>query len=244
MPRTEAHPLPVVAFFDVDKTLLHGASLWFLARGSRKLGIVRIRHMARFFYTVLRFQRRGEHLGALDRIRDRGMALLAGHDVAELRQLAREVVDRMHPKLWPETVALLDEHLAEGHQVWLVSATPDFLAEELAARLGATGALGSPLEIEGDRFTGGFTGPTMHGAEKSAAAARLLAEQGVAAEDCYAYSDSINDLPLLTMVGTPIAVNPDTKLAEHARDAGWRVLRLDPSSIRAERKRRAGSGVG
>lgn len=229
--------LPVVAFFDVDKTLLHGASLWYLARGSRKIGIVHLRDMVRFFYQVVRFQRRGEHLGALDRIRDRGMQLLAGHDVGELRQLAREVVDHMHPRLWPETVALLTEHLRQGHQVWLVSATPDFLAEELAARLGATGALGSPLEIADGRFTGGFSGPTMHGPEKGVAAARLLAEQHVVAADCYAYSDSINDLPMLTAVGTAVAVNPDRALAEYARRAGWRVLRLDPASIKAERRR-------
>lgn len=233
--------LPVVAFFDVDKTLLHGASLWYLARGSRRLGIVRLRDMTRFFYQAVRFQRRGEHLGALDRIRDRGMQLLAGRDVGELRQLAREVVDRMHPRLWPETVALLTEHLRQGHQVWLVSATPDFLAEELAARLDATGALGSPLEIDGGRFTGRFTGPTMHGAEKSVAAARLLAEQHVDPADCYAYSDSINDLPLLTSVGTAVVVNPDRALAEHAQRAGWRVLRLRPASIKSERRRSRGT---
>lgn len=227
----------MVAFFDVDKTLLHGASLWYLARGARRLGIVRLKDLARFFYQVVRFQRRGEHLGALDRIRDRGMQLLAGHDVGELRQLAHEVVDRMHPRLWPETVALLTEHLQQGHRVWLVSATPDFLAQELATRLGATGALGSPLEIADGRFTGAFTGPTMHGAEKGVAAARLLAEQHIDPTDCYAYSDSINDLPLLTAVGTAVAVNPDRALAEHAHRSGWRVLRLDPASIKAERRR-------
>jgi HAD superfamily hydrolase (TIGR01490 family) len=235
-------PLPVVAFFDIDKTLLNGASLLFLARAARTLGIVHLRDLVRFGWESIRFRRRGEHLGVLDKVRERGMQLLAGQSAERLHKLAASVVQRMHPRLWPETRQVLQAHLAAGHEVWLVSATPDFLAQELAASLGATGGIGSGLEIEDGIFTGRISGATMHGPEKAAAAARLLAARGFDPADCYAYSDSINDLPLLTSVGTAVAINPDRQLAAHAAEAGWRVLRLDPASIRAERRRVRAAG--
>ena len=233
-----ARPLPVAAFFDVDNTLLHGASLIHLARGARKLGIVGAADIARFGWQELRFRRRGEDLGVLDRVRTRGTQLLAGQSAERLHGLATEVVDRLHARLWPETRELLQAHVSGGHQVWLLSATPDFLAAELATRLGATGGLGTPLEIdERGMFTGRFAGPTMHADAKAVAARRIMASGGMEPGACYAYSDSINDLPLLTAVGTAIAVNPDRALEAHAAAVGWRTLRLDPASIRAERKR-------
>lgn len=230
-------PLPVAAFFDVDKTLVNGASLLFLARAARSIGVVGLRDLARFGWKAARFRRHGERMTVLDEVRDRGMALLAGRSADELHALAESVVARMQPRIWPETRALLHAHLEAGHRVWLISATPDFLARELAAALGATGGIGSGLEIEGGVFTGRFVGATMHGPEKARAAERVMAELGCDPADCYAYSDSAHDLPLLSAVGTAIAVNPDRTLERHARAAGWRVLTLDPASIRAERRR-------
>ncbi|MFD1721238.1 HAD family hydrolase [Amnibacterium endophyticum] len=235
-------PLPVAAFFDVDKTLVNGASALFLARAARSLGIVGRRDLVRFGWKALSFRRHGERQSVLDEVRERAMVLLAGHSAAELHRLAGQVVRTMQPKIWPETRALLDAHREAGHEVWLISATPDFLAAELAAELGATGGIGSGLEVEDGIFTGRFTGPTMHGAEKAVAATALMREHGCDPADCFAYSDSMNDLPLLTAVGTPVAINPDRALQQHARAQGWRTLTLDPASIRAERRRvRAGA---
>jgi HAD superfamily hydrolase (TIGR01490 family) len=232
-----AKPLPVAAFFDVDKTLVNGASLLFLARAARSLGIVKWRDLVRFGLKSASFRKHGEQLSVLDQVRDRGMRLLAGQRADRLHALAEQVVSTMQPRIWPETRALLEAHLEAGHEVYLISATPDFLAQELAASLGATAGIGSGLEIEDGVFTGRFTGGTMHGAEKARAAEALMAEHGLEPADCYAYSDSSNDLPLLSAVGTAVAVNPDHSLARHARESGWRVLQLDPASIRAERKR-------
>lgn len=229
--------LPVAAFFDIDKTLVNGASLLFLARAARSLGIVSLRDIVRFGWKAFSFRRHGERMTVLDEVRDRGMQLLAGQRADGLHALAAQVVSRMQPRIWPETRALLQAHLDAGHEVHLISATPDFLAQELAASLGATSGIGSGLEVVDGVFTGAFTAGTMHGPEKARAAQVLMAEAGMDPADCYAYSDSINDLPLLTAVGTPVVVNPDRGLERHARAAGWRVLRLDPASIRAERKR-------
>ncbi|RIX29924.1 HAD family hydrolase [Amnibacterium setariae] len=234
---TPLRTLPVAAFFDVDKTLVNGASLLFLARAARSLGIVTWRDLARFGWKAVSFRRHGETLSVLDEVRDRGMQLLAGQRADRLHALAAKVVETMRPRIWPETRDLLRAHLDAGHEVYLISATPDFLAQELAASLGATAGIGSGLEIEDGVFTGRFTSGTMHGPEKARAAQVLMADRGFDPVDCYAYSDSSNDLPLLTAVGTPVAVNPDRGLDRHARAEGWRVLELDPASIRAERKR-------
>ncbi|HEY8318670.1 MAG TPA: HAD-IB family hydrolase [Amnibacterium sp.] len=234
--------LPVAAFFDIDKTLVNGASLLFLARAARTLGIVSLRDLVRFGWEAVKFRHRGEHLGVLDEVRDRGMRLLGGVSAERLHRLAASVVQRMRLRMWPESQELLRAHLAAGHEVWLISATPDFLAQELAASLGATGGIGTGLEIEDGVFTGRFSGPTMHGPEKAAAARKLLAERGYDPADCYAYSDSINDLPLLTAMGTAVAINPDRELAARAAQAGWRTLRLDVRSIRAERRRVRAAG--
>lgn len=230
-------PLPVAAFFDIDKTLVNGASLLFLARAARTIGIVGIGDLLRFGMKAMSFRRHGERMSVLDDVRDRGMQLLAGQSAERLHALAAQVVNRMQPRIWPETRALLTAHLECGHAVYLISATPDFLAEELARALGATGGIGSGLEIVDGIFTGHFTSGTMHGPEKGRAAATVMQAGGLDPADCYAYSDSINDLPLLTAVGTPVAVNPDRGLEQHAKTAGWRLLHLDPASIRAERKR-------
>ncbi len=235
-------PVPVAAFFDIDKTLVNGASLLFLARAARSIGIVGVRDLLRFGWKAFAFRRRGESTSVLDQVRDRGMALLAGQSAERLHALAEQVVDRMQPRIWPETRLLLKAHLEAGHEVHLISATPDFLAQELARALGATGGIGSGLEIEDDVFTGRFVGGTMHGPAKARAAEALMGDRRFAPADCYAYSDSINDLPLLTAVGTPVVVNPDRGLQRHAEEHGWRVLALDPASIRAEQRRlRAGA---
>ena len=234
---TPTRSLPVAAFFDIDKTLVNGASLLFLARAARSLGIVSLRDLVRFGLKAMSFRRHGERQSTLDEVRERGMQLLAGHPAAGLHAVAATVVGTMQPRIWPETRALLQAHLDAGHEVYLISATPDFLAQELARSLGATAGIGSGLEIVDGVFTGRFTSGTMHGPEKARAAQALMRDRGFDAADCYAYSDSSNDLPLLTAVGTPVAVNPDSALERHARSEGWRVLSLEPASIRAERRR-------
>ena len=114
-------------------------------------------------------------------------------------------------------------HLDAGQQVWLVTATPYELAATIASRLGLTGALGTVAESVDGVFTGRLVGELMHG-EAKAQAVRVLAErEGLDLSRCTAYSDSTNDLPMLTLVGTAVAVNPDSELRAVARSRGWTV---------------------
>ncbi len=229
---------PVIAFFDVDNTLMRGASIYHLGRGAHRRGVLGFRELLRFGWHQLHFVTRGEHIGHLTGVRERALQLIRGHSEHELQEIAEQVYDDfIAPKLWPETVQLTREHLAKGHEVWLITATPLAVAAVIAERLGLTGALGTEVESHDGVFTGRLVGHLLHGPQKALKATGLAARLGADLSDCWAYSDSRNDLPLLELVGHRVVVNPDQALALHAANAGWDRLELRPSSIRRAARR-------
>ncbi len=165
------------------------------------------------------------------------MQLVGGHHERELIALAHSTyVSDIRPNIWPETLELAREHLRQGHEVWLITATPQIMAQVIADELGFTGALGTVIESVDGKFTGELVGSLMHGEHKATEASRLAAEKGAALEDCWAYSDSRNDIPLLSVVGNRVVINPDSALALHAADLGWPVRILHRRSIRAAKR--------
>ena len=121
--------------------------------------------------------------------------------------------------------------------MWLITATPDACAQVIAKRLGLTGAIGTQIESVDGVFTGALLGPVMHAGHKADAAGRLAGEKGVRLGDCWAYSDSRNDIPLLELVGNRVVVNPDAALARYAKARSWAILTAGAASIRAARRR-------
>ncbi len=229
---------PIIAFFDVDNTLMRGASAFHVGKGAFRKGMLGIRDVALFAWHDFRFVKVGENRQHLATVRERAMALLAGHSEKEVTELAQDIFDRnIAPRLWPETVDLTREHLAKGHEVWLISATPQLVGQVIADRLGLTGALGTVLEAHDGKFTGEIIGNVVHAEEKAVVAETLARERGVNLADCWAYSDSTNDIPLLSMVGNRVVVNPDARLKQHAVDHGWAIMPLRHASIREAQKR-------
>jgi len=229
---------PIVAFFDVDNTLLRGASVFHIAKAARRMRLVSIIEILRFCWQQAVFLFVGENLRHLGTIRDRALQVIGGRTEDELETLANEVFERdIVSRLWPKTVALTREHLEKGHQVWLISATPQIVGGVIASRLGLTGALGTRFIAENGVFTGELDGPVLHGEEKAVAARQLTTGLGAQLAECWAYSDSRNDIPLLTLVGNRIVVNPDARLERHAKSLGWPILRLRRASIRDARRR-------
>jgi HAD superfamily hydrolase (TIGR01490 family) len=156
--------------------------------------------------------------------RETALSFIAGHPVSELVSLGEEIFDEgMAHRIWPGTRALAQMHLDQGQRVWLVTAAPVEIARIIAARLGLTGGLGTVAEHVDDVYTGRLVGDLLHGAAKAEAVRALADREGLALDRCSAYSDSFNDLPLLTLVGDPCAINPDAKLRDFARANGWRV---------------------
>src|ERR671933_586390 len=123
----------------------------------------------------------------------------------------------MEQRIWAGTRALAEQHLDAGQRVWLVTATPVELARIIAHRLGLTGALGRVSEVEDGRYTGRLVGEPLHGAAKAEAVRALAEREGLDLARCSAYSDSYNDLPMLSTVGHPVVVNPDPDLRREAR---------------------------
>jgi HAD superfamily hydrolase (TIGR01490 family) len=212
------------AFFDVDNTMMVGASIFHFAKGLAARKFFDWHDVVRFTVRQAKLRTRGESKGDMHATRDSALAFVAGKKVTDVVALGEEIYDEtMADKIWPGTHALARGHLAAGRQVWLVTATPQELAQIIADRLGLTGALGTIAATNDGEYTGLLVGDVLHGEAKAHAVAELAARKGLDLTQCSAYSDSINDLPLLSLVGTAVAVNPDSALRGEARDRGWEI---------------------
>ena len=213
------------AFFDVDNTLMRGASIYHFARGLAARRLFGTREMAAMMWGQLAFRLRGaENADHIDAARQAALAFVAGQCVDEVVALGEEIYDdTMADRIWAGTRDLTQRHLDVGQRVWLVTATPVELANILARRLGLTGALGTVAESADGVYTGRLVGGLLHGEAKAAAIRALAQREHLDLTRSSAYSDSANDLPMLNLVGHPHAVNPDAELRAVARERGWPV---------------------
>jgi HAD superfamily hydrolase (TIGR01490 family) len=213
------------AFFDVDNTLVRGSTLYFLGRGMYQRGFFTKADISRFVVANLRFRMTGvEKQDVIERYQKAATDFVGGHKVEDILKLGEEIYDEfVSPKLWQGTYKIAHEHLSKGEDVWLVTAAPQDMANIIANRLGFTGALGSKVIVRDEIYTGELDGKILHGSEKAVAITNLAHERGYHLPDCYSYSDSHNDLPLLNAVGHPSAINPDAILRIRALAEGWPI---------------------
>jgi len=224
-PGEKATDLTAAAFFDVDNTMMMGASMFHFARGLAARDYFNTSDLAGFVWQQLKFRVGGrEDPQSVKAMREQALSFVAGRSVAELISLGEEIYDElMVDRIWTGTQALAQKHLDAGQRVWLVTATPVELAQIIARRLGLTGALGTVAESENSIYTGRLVGDLLHGKAKAQAVRALAAKEGLNLRRCTAYSDSANDVPMLSVVGNAVAVNPDSGLRETARRRGWEV---------------------
>ncbi|WP_082105282.1 HAD family hydrolase [Demequina subtropica] len=221
----------VAAFFDVDNTVIKGASSFHIARGLWQRDYFTLRDIVKFAYEQAAYVLFGESHEQMDRLRQHGLTIVKGWSVAEMTAVAEEVYDELlASRVYPGTKAIIDEHLDAGHEVWFVTASPVEVGRMVARRIGATGALGTVPEHEGGHYTGRLVGEFLHGPHKAEAVRALAAERGLDLESSYAYGDSVNDASMLETVGHPCAINPDPKMRRLATKRGW--------AMREFRKRR------
>ncbi len=212
------------AFFDVDNTMMVGASIFHFAKGLASRDFFSWRDLARFTTRQMRLRLTGESHGDMHSSRESALAFVAGKKVAEIVSLGEDIYDEeMSGRIWSGTLALARLHQDAGQRVWLVTATPVELATIIARRLELTGALGTVAESEDGVYTGRLVGEVLHGEAKAAAVRSLAAREGLDLAHCSAYSDSINDLPMLSLVGRAVAVNPDSALRAEAKRHGWEI---------------------
>jgi HAD superfamily hydrolase (TIGR01490 family) len=225
------------AFFDVDNTILRGSSSFLFGKSAFERKFFSRKDFWRFAWHQFVFIWKGENNTKLSALKDRALSLVEGQRVSDLQELVDEVYEKhIKLKLWPETVRLAKDHIKQGREVWLVTAAPQELGDVIAHELGLTGAIGTKVERKNGILTGKLVGKPIHGAEKRKALKALAKERNLSLKRSYAYSDSQNDLPMLTAVGHPVAVNPDKILTRYAKAADWPIYDFKKRELKANRE--------
>jgi HAD superfamily hydrolase (TIGR01490 family) len=183
------------------------------------------RDISAFVLANLRYRLTGaEKPEEIEKFQNAATDFIGGHGVKEIEAIGSEIYDEfVSPALWQGTIEIANQHLANGEEVWLVTAAPQDMAVLIAKRLGFTGALGTKAEAINGVYTGKMNGLLLHGNQKAIAIRELAEQNNIDLTNSYAYSDSHNDFPLLTAVGNPAAINPDTLLQIRAIRDNWPI---------------------
>jgi HAD superfamily hydrolase (TIGR01490 family) len=216
------------AFFDLDKTVIAKASIMAFAHDFRRAGLLTRRSMVKGLWLQLVYVHLGAGSKKLARIRRSVLALTRGWDQAHVRQVVGEKLSSaIDPITFAEAKDLIQSHRQAGRKVYIVSAAPVEIVEPLADHLGAHGAVASVARVGRDgRYTGDLE-RYAYGQEKAALIHHLAERDGLDLAASFAYSDSATDLPMLEVVGHPVAVNPDRALRRIAQVRHWDVLRFE-----------------
>jgi HAD superfamily hydrolase (TIGR01490 family) len=215
------------AFFDLDRTLIAGSSAFQFGRAAYKAGLVTRRQLAEDAWENIRFRLRGSTDAGTDALRERIGKTLEGVRVRDLQRLAPEVLAGVLPRLYPRVLEIAYEHQDAGRPIFICTAASQEIAELMAMVLTFDGAVGSVAEVVDGHYTGRAGGPFTYREGKAEAIRELAGREGIDLAASWAYSDSESDLPMLRLVGHPVAVNPDTELGRVARAEGWEVLRFE-----------------
>jgi HAD superfamily hydrolase (TIGR01490 family) len=215
------------AFFDLDRTLIAGSSTFQFGRAAYKAGMLGRRELARDTYDHLVFRLKGSTDKGTDAVKARIAKLLEGARVRDLQRLSPAVLAGVLPRLYPRMLELAYAHQDAGRPVFICTAAAQEMAELMAIVLTFDGAVGSVAEVIDGVYTGRAGGPFNYREGKALAIRELAEREGIDLAASYAYSDSESDLPMLRLVGHPVAVNPDKELARVAREEGWEIMRFE-----------------
>lgn len=216
--------MSAAAFFDLDRTLIAGASVFPFGVEAWRTGLVKNADIARFAAGAIAFKLFGDKGDRSEGTRVEILGHVEGVSVELLDEVSRRVLPHLTARVRPESRKLITMHHDAGRETWIVSASPFGIVQPLAETLGMTGAIATKGKIVEGHYTAELDGPFVYGAGKVEAMAKLAADRGYDLRACYAYSDSISDLPMLELVGHPVAVNPDGDLEDIAHDRGWPIV--------------------
>lgn len=212
---------PAAAFFDLDRTLISGASPFYFGIAAWRNKMIPTRELLSDAVNAIAFRLAGASDEKSAAVRDRILHAVEGAEQADLLSLNEEIIPQLLGKVRPESRGLVEMHHEAGRDTYIVSASPIELVDPLAKSLGMTGGIATRSQVHEGVYTGELDGPFVYGEGKVEAIAKLSAEQGYDLRLCYGYSDSVSDLPMLELVGHPVAVNPDSALEALAHQRGW-----------------------
>jgi HAD superfamily hydrolase (TIGR01490 family) len=211
------------AFFDLDKTIIARSGSLALSRSFLREGLIGRGTLLKSMYAQLVFQLMGADEEKMDRMRAEAAKLTAGWAVEKVRRVVTEVLEEViSPLMYAEALALIQEHRAAGRLVCIVSSSPEEVVEPLAKMLQVDRWIATKPAISEGLYTGELDF-YCYGPNKAEAMRELAQELDLDLEASFSYSDSITDLPMLELVGNPIAVNPDRELRRVALRRGWRI---------------------
>lgn len=216
------------AFFDLDRTLMAGSSGAHFGRAAYRSGMVSRGQMSRWAVDHLRFRLRGATDADTDDLIRQIKKLLAGVPERQLKRMVPDLLAGILPRIYPQMIDEVRSHQDAGRPTFIVSAAGDGIVSLLAGVLDMDGGIGTRYAVDAEgNYTGELDGGLTYGEGKVAPMQAYAADHGIDLAASYAYSDSVSDLPMLDLVGTAVAVNPDAELAEVAKQRGWRVMRFE-----------------
>lgn len=248
---TEGHPESdgrAAAFFDLDKTILAKSSSFVFAKPFYKEGLIGRSDVIRSAYAQFVYLMSGADHDQMESMRVYMSQLVNGWNVDQVQAIVGETLDDIvDPIVFEEAVELMRSHQAAGRDVIIISSSGTEIVEPIGARLGADLAIGTQVAVEDGQYTGEILFYA-YGEGKAEAMRSLAEERGYDLAASYSYSDSHTDLPMLEVVGHPVAVNPDAELRRIAAERHWPVMDFaKPTAMKAQADRRqavaAGSAV-
>ncbi|NEW48271.1 HAD-IB family hydrolase [Nocardia cyriacigeorgica] len=214
----------VAAFFDLDKTVVAKSSTYVFSKPFFARGLLNRRAVLESSYAHFMFLLSGADHDQMERMRAHLTSMCAGWDVEQVKSVVAETLHELvDPLVYAEAADLIADHKIRGHDVVIVSASGEEIVAPIAEALGANHTAATRMVVEDGKYTGEVEF-YCYGEGKVAAIEKLSATEGYDLSRCYAYSDSITDLPMLGTVGHPTAVNPDRTLRREAVARSWPVL--------------------
>ncbi len=223
------------AFFDLDKTVIAKSSTLAFGKPFYKGGLVNRRAVLKSSFAQFLYLLQGADEDTMDKLRDYLAALCAGWPVQQVRDIVAETLHELiDPLVYEEALDLFAEHRAAGREIVLVSSSGEEIVGPIGDMLGVDRVIATRMVVEAGIYTGEVEFYA-YGENKAVAITELAVEQGWDLAGCYAYSDSVTDLPLLCAVGHPVAVNPDKALRRDATERDW-PIRVFARPVRAQRR--------
>ena len=231
------------AFFDLDRTLIAGSSAFVFGHAAWRNGMMPTAELLSDAWKAISFRFTGASDDKADAVRDRILQAIEGARVDELMALADDVIPRLLDDVRKESQGFIGLHSEAGRATYMVSASPIEIVQSLAIELGMTGAIATVAETVDGVYTGALSEPFCYGQAKADAIGRVAEREGYDLALCYSYSDSASDLPMLEIVGHPVAVNPDNALEAVARARGWPIVEFSRTARRVVRTTTASVGA-
>jgi HAD superfamily hydrolase (TIGR01490 family) len=222
--RTRTTGAKAAAFFDLDKTVIARSSTLVMGRTFMRDGLISPSMVLRGLYAQVVYQLVGADHEKMEQMRHALLELTTGWDKARVEALVRETMEAViAPLVYQEALDLFTEHRAAGRDIWIVSSSGEEIVVPFAEHLGVRDVIATRSGLDRDGRYDGTLEFYAYSGNKANAVRQIAQARGYDLDDCYAYSDSITDLPMLSAVGHATAVNPDRELRAAAVAMDWLV---------------------